>query len=71
VALFRTSPRQPTEEAPERVAGRPGTVQAFQRYLQLDPEGEYGRTARDYLEQLGVSTSDMLLPAVPSPQDFR
>lgn len=70
VALFRTSPRQPSAEAPNRVAGRPGTEAAFQRYLQLEPEGEYAPAARDYLEQLGVPASDMLLPAVPTPQDF-
>jgi Tfp pilus assembly protein PilF len=70
VALFRTSPRQPTAEAPDRVAGRPGTIEAFERYLQLDPEGEFAGPARDYLEQLGVPASEMLLPTVPAPQDF-
>jgi tetratricopeptide (TPR) repeat protein len=70
VALFRTSPRQPSADGPDRVAGRPGTEAAFQRYLQLEPEGEYAAAARDYLEQLGVPASDLLLPAVPAPQDF-
>jgi len=70
VALFRTSPQQPSAEAPDRVAGRAGTVAAFQRYLQLEPEGDFATEARDYLEQLGVPASDMLLPVVPTPQDF-
>jgi len=70
VALFCTSPPQASAEAPNRVAGRRGTEAAFQRYLQLEPEGEYAVAARDYLEQLGVPASDMLLPAVPRSQDF-
>jgi Tfp pilus assembly protein PilF len=44
VALMRSSP-----------GAAPGTVEAFQRYLQLAPDGEYAERAREYLKQLGAS----------------
>lgn len=70
LVLFRTSPRRPSERGPERIELRPGTIEAFQRYLQLAPDGEYAESARDYLNQLGAGPPEMLLPAGPRPEEF-
>ncbi len=70
VALFRTSPPlEEPEAAPAERVRRP-MVEAFQRYLQLEPEGAYAAQAREYLERLGAPATDMLLPRVPMPQDM-
>jgi tetratricopeptide (TPR) repeat protein len=37
----------------QSVRRAPGAVEAFQRYLQLAPDGEYAERAREYLKQLG------------------
>ncbi|MCI0402935.1 MAG: tetratricopeptide repeat protein [Acidobacteria bacterium] len=50
VALVRSAP-QKAEAGSARAA--PGAAEAFQRYLQLAPEGEYAERAREYLKQLG------------------
>lgn len=73
VALLKTAPpvagEQPGQpSAPQ--AAPPGAIEAFQRYLQLEPDGAYADDARHYLEQLGAPATEMLLPAVPSPEDF-
>lgn len=69
LALFQTAPRVEGEPG-EQVTDQPGAIEAFQRYLQLEPDGPYADSARAYLEQLGAPASDMLLPAVPSLEDF-
>jgi len=51
VALVRSAPRASGAE-PARAA--PGTVEAFQRYLQLAPDGPYAEKAREYLKELGA-----------------
>lgn len=70
LALYRLSPRHPVGQGSARIEPRPGTIEAFQRYLQLAPEGEFAESAREYLEQLGVLSPDMLLPPVPSTEPF-
>lgn len=70
LVLFRTSPRRPSEHGPERVEPRPGTIEAFQRYLQLAPDGEYADSARDYLNRLGAGPPQMLSPTGPRPEEF-
>lgn len=70
LALFRTSPRRPAGQGAERIEPKPGTLEAFQRYLQLAPDGEYAELARNYLRQLGVAPPEMLLPEVPPPGEF-
>lgn len=65
LALLRTSPRRSPEGGPERIEPRPGTLEAFQRYLQLAPDGEYAESAREYLKQLGAGSPQLLLPALP------
>lgn len=70
LALLETSPRPGTAKADERAEAPPGTIEAFQRYLQLEPDGDYADQARTHLERLGAPATDMLLPAVPSPEDF-
>jgi tetratricopeptide (TPR) repeat protein len=69
LALFQSRPRSEGKPG-EPVTAPPGAIEAFQRYLQLEPDGPYAEAARKYLEQLGAPASDMLLPAVPSPEDF-
>lgn len=59
LASLRTSPRRTTETGGERVEPRPGTVEAFQRYLELAPDGDYAERARAILAELGVA------PATP------
>jgi Tfp pilus assembly protein PilF len=49
VALVRNA------AAAEPARAAPGSVEAFQRYLQLAPDGEYAERARDYLKRLGAS----------------
>lgn len=70
LALLKTSPRPETANAEERAEAPPGTIEAFQRYLQLEPDGDFAEQARTHLERLGAPATDMLLPAVPSPEDF-
>lgn len=70
VALLETPPRPGEGRAGESAEAPPGSIEAFQRYLQLEPDGEYAEHARSHLERLGAPASDMLLPAVPSPEDF-
>ena len=65
LALVRTSPRSAAESGSEHIEPRPGTIEAFQRYLQLEPDGEYAEPARGYLKQLGVLPLERLLPGVP------
>lgn len=55
LASFRTSPRRATEAGGERVEPRPGTVEAFRRYLELAPDGDYAERAREILKELGVT----------------
>ena len=55
LASFRTSPRRATDAGGERVEPRPGTVEAFQRYLELAPDGDYAERAREILKELGVT----------------
>jgi Tfp pilus assembly protein PilF len=62
VALFRTSPRVSTAGGGERIEPRGGTVKAFQRYLQLEPNGSYAEAAREFLRRLGSAP-----PSPPSP----
>jgi Flp pilus assembly protein TadD len=38
----------------EPIRAAPGTVEAFRRYLQLAPDGQYAERAREYLKQLGA-----------------
>lgn len=52
LVLFRTSPRPPRESGAGHVQPQPGTREAFERYLQLEPDGEFAGLARDYLKQL-------------------
>jgi tetratricopeptide (TPR) repeat protein len=70
LALLETSPRPGTANAEERAEAPPGSIEAFQRYLQLEPDGDFADQARTHLERLGAPATDMLLPAVPSPEDF-
>jgi tetratricopeptide (TPR) repeat protein len=70
LALLETSPRPGGTEAVVKSEAPPGTIEAFQRYLQLEPDGDYADQARAHLERLGAPATDMLLPAVPSPKDF-
>lgn len=66
LALYRSSPRR-AEGGTERVEPRPGTVEAFQRYLELEPGGDYAEPAREFLKELGVTPPAGLLPE-PSPK---
>ncbi len=52
LALLRTSPRRAQNQIDPRV----GTAEAFQRYLQLAPDGPYAAEARAHLQQLGAAT---------------
>jgi len=70
VALLDTSPQPAEGRADKPMEAPPGSIEAFQRYLQLEPDGEYAEHARRHLERLGAPATDMLLPAVPSPEDF-
>lgn len=70
VALLDTTPQPAEGRAGEPLEAPPGSIEAFQRYLQLEPDGEYSEPARRHLERLGAPATDMLLPAVPSPEDF-
>jgi len=63
LASLRTSPRRPAEAGGERVEPRAGTVEAFQRYLELVPDGEYAARTREILTELGV-----VPPAAPAPR---
>ena len=65
LASLRTSPRRPAEAGGERVEPRPGTAEAFQRYLELAPEGEFAARAREILIELGVVP--LAAPAPRSP----
>ncbi len=47
VALVRSAP-----STAKQLPATPDAVQAFQRYLQLAPDGEYAERAREYLKQL-------------------
>lgn len=69
-ALFRVAEKQSSRPWSERPRERAEIVSAFQRYLQLEPEGVYVRQARDYLELLGVAPPPMLLPQVPPPEEL-
>lgn len=51
--LFRLSPVR-TVGGTEKIEPRPGTVGAFERYLELAPEGKYASAASDYLKRLGM-----------------
>lgn len=51
LALLQTSPRL----AAGRIDPRVGTAEAFQRYLQLAPDGPYAAQARAHLKELGVA----------------
>lgn len=53
LCLFRQSPRQTVGDT-LRVKPLKGTVKAFQRYLELAPQGEYANEAARYLGELGV-----------------
>lgn len=66
LALYRTSPRRPTKPAGVRLKPRKGTIEAFRRYLQLEPDGEYAEHARDYLKELGAAPLERVSPAAPS-----
>ncbi|MFQ5926686.1 MAG: tetratricopeptide repeat protein [Terriglobia bacterium] len=54
VCLFSTSPVR-SEGGSEKIKPLRGTRKAFQRYLELAPEGPYARQAADYLKRLGVA----------------
>jgi len=56
VALVRSSPREVS--SPGHVRAAPDAVEAFQRYLQLAPDGEYVERAREYLKQLGAKPEE-------------
>ncbi|MBI2955949.1 MAG: tetratricopeptide repeat protein [Acidobacteria bacterium] len=62
-ALLRSSPRHPTPDGTERLEPRPGTIEAFKRYLELAPDGPYAPAARDTLKQLGVTPPEPPPPA--------
>ncbi|MFQ5777861.1 MAG: tetratricopeptide repeat protein [Terriglobia bacterium] len=70
LALLRTSLPPSEGPDPESIDPRPGTIEAFQRYLQLEPEGKYAEAARTYLEQLGAPPPEVLLPPAPPPDSF-
>ena len=61
VTLLQTSPKQTAKSGDTEIVPRAGTVEAFQRYLQLAPDGPYAEQARAYLKQLGVT------PIAPTP----
>ncbi|MEE9235779.1 MAG: tetratricopeptide repeat protein [Candidatus Acidoferrales bacterium] len=63
LALLRTSPRVTTEAEQERVEPRRGTLEAFRRYLQLAPDGEYAQQARNHLERFGALPVELHSPA--------
>jgi len=54
LALLRTSPRTGGALRAERVEPWPGAVEAFRRYLELAPDGEFAPRAREILSELGV-----------------
>lgn len=60
LALVRPGPASAAGQA--KVRGE--AIDAFQRYLQLEPEGEFAGLASDYLEQLGAHPQQILLPEV-------
>ncbi|HXE74811.1 MAG TPA: tetratricopeptide repeat protein [Candidatus Xenobia bacterium] len=60
LALLRTSPRRG-----EQIDARVGTAEAFQRYLQLAPDGPYAADARAHLKQLGVPEAPAPTPRTP------
>ncbi len=67
VCLFRQSPRR-TVEGAERVEALKGTVEAFQRYLELAPQGEYAKEAARHLAELGVRVPASAAAPSPEPQ---
>lgn len=60
LALVRLAPPPAADQA----KARGEAIDAFQRYLQLEPEGEFAELAGDYLEQLGAHPQQILLPEV-------
>ncbi len=67
LALLRTSPRKQLPSGKERIEPRSGTLEAFERYLRLAPEGEYAEQARNHLEEFGALPPQLLLPT-PNPE---
>ena len=53
VALVRAAPQSGSGVEPAPAA--PGAVEAFQRYLQLAPDGPYADKAREHLKQMGAA----------------
>ncbi len=51
LALLQTSPQRAAGQIDPRV----GTAEAFQRYLQLAPDGPYAAEARAHLKELGIA----------------
>ena len=47
----------------------PAAVEAFQRYLQLAPDGEYAERAREYLKQLGAAPEAAPARSAPARDD--
>lgn len=56
VSLYRSAETQ-SEGETDKPEPPSGTVEAFQRYLALAPQGEYAEQAADYLKRLGVAAS--------------
>jgi len=67
VCLFRQSPQEPVGGT-QRVKPLKGTVEAFQRYLELAPQGEYASEAARYLRELGVEVKRSEATPSPEPQ---
>jgi len=63
LALLQTSPRRG-----EQIDPRVGTAEAFQRYLQLAPDGPYAADARAHLKRLGVPEAPASTPKAPGNQ---
>jgi hypothetical protein len=56
--LLQTSPRRAAGQVDPRV----GTAEAFQRYLQLAPDGPYAAEARAHLKELGIAEAPASAP---------
>ena len=68
-ALAASIEYRPETSTPERVAPSvpPGTLDAFQRVIALDPKGEWGKLAREGREQLQQIQSGNNTPEPPKP----
>ncbi|MGH9861903.1 MAG: tetratricopeptide repeat protein [Candidatus Acidiferrales bacterium] len=66
-ALIRTSITSSADLRSVSKAIRSEMIAAFERYLELAPDGDFAARARDYLQALGAS-SPVLLPPVSVPE---